>query len=240
MILYYVRHGSPTYNPDDLTPLGRRQAEAVARRLSQFGIDRVFSSPSNRAVLTARPLCEITHLEPTILDWCNESHAYSEMSVPDGHGHRQWSWQNETFARLFNSADVRALGDKWYEHHAFSEYPQFGEGVRRVNRETDAFFASLGYEHDRSSCTFKAVRHNDERIALFAHEGFSKMFMGALLDIPYPIVSTRLEIGHSMVSVIEFRPFPDGVVIPRVLEYSNDSHLYREALPLKYNDQVFI
>ena len=30
MILYYVRHGDPTYNPDELTPLGHRQAEAVA------------------------------------------------------------------------------------------------------------------------------------------------------------------------------------------------------------------
>ena len=33
MIFFYVRHGDPIYNPDSLTPLGERQAEAVAKRL---------------------------------------------------------------------------------------------------------------------------------------------------------------------------------------------------------------
>jgi hypothetical protein len=30
MLLFYVRHGAPTYDPDCLTPLGERQAESVA------------------------------------------------------------------------------------------------------------------------------------------------------------------------------------------------------------------
>lgn len=34
MIFYYVRHGDPTYKPNELTPLGRRQADAVAKRLA--------------------------------------------------------------------------------------------------------------------------------------------------------------------------------------------------------------
>jgi len=29
MILFYVRHGDPIYDPDSLTPLGKRQAEAL-------------------------------------------------------------------------------------------------------------------------------------------------------------------------------------------------------------------
>ena len=41
MILYYVRHGDPIYNPDSLTPLGQRQAEAVGKRLALYGIDEV-------------------------------------------------------------------------------------------------------------------------------------------------------------------------------------------------------
>ena len=49
MLLFYVRHGDPTYRPDALTPLGTRQAESVAHRLSQFGLDAIYSSSSNRA-----------------------------------------------------------------------------------------------------------------------------------------------------------------------------------------------
>ena len=64
MILYYIRHGDPTYNPDQLTPLGKRQAEAVARRLSQYGLDEIYVSSSNRAQETCRPTCEILKKEP--------------------------------------------------------------------------------------------------------------------------------------------------------------------------------
>lgn len=53
MLLFYVRHGDPTYEPDALTPLGRRQAEALARRLSLYGLDRIYTSSSTRAMQTA-------------------------------------------------------------------------------------------------------------------------------------------------------------------------------------------
>lgn len=55
MLLFYIRHGDPTYNPDELTPLGKRQAEAAAKRLALYGIDRIFASTSNRAIQTAQP-----------------------------------------------------------------------------------------------------------------------------------------------------------------------------------------
>ena len=41
MLLFYVRHGDPIYEPDQLTPLGEQQAEAVARRLALFGVDEI-------------------------------------------------------------------------------------------------------------------------------------------------------------------------------------------------------
>ena len=53
MLFFYIRHGDPTYHPDELTPLGKRQAEAIAKRLALYGIDRIFASTSNRAIQTA-------------------------------------------------------------------------------------------------------------------------------------------------------------------------------------------
>lgn len=49
MILYYIRHGDPIYNPNQLTPLGERQAEAAAKRLAVYGMDKIYASVSNRA-----------------------------------------------------------------------------------------------------------------------------------------------------------------------------------------------
>ena len=42
MLLYYIRHGDPIYNPDQLTPLGKRQAEAIGKRLAIHGIDKIY------------------------------------------------------------------------------------------------------------------------------------------------------------------------------------------------------
>ena len=67
MLFFYVRHGDPTYDPNELTPLGKRQAEAVGKRLAVHGIDKIYSSTSNRAMQTAQPTCEILKKEMTLL-----------------------------------------------------------------------------------------------------------------------------------------------------------------------------
>ena len=80
MLLFYVRHGDPIYNPDSLTPLGERQAEAVGKMLRSLRIDDVYASTSNRAQLTAKPLCEIAKKEMTLLDFANEGYAWRELT----------------------------------------------------------------------------------------------------------------------------------------------------------------
>ena len=47
MIFYLIRHGDPIYNPDTLTPLGYEQAQAVKKRLCQFGLDKIYSCPTD-------------------------------------------------------------------------------------------------------------------------------------------------------------------------------------------------
>ena len=59
MLFFYIRHGDPIYVPDSLTPLGERQADALAKRLSMYGVDKIYSSSSNRAILTSKPTCEL-------------------------------------------------------------------------------------------------------------------------------------------------------------------------------------
>ena len=240
MLLYFIRHGDPIYAPDQLTPLGERQAEAVAKRLSLHGLDRIFSSTSTRAFQTAQPTADLLKQRITLLDWCLESHAHKSFGVLNDKGIHRWWWEQQKYVDLFNSNEMRALGNQWYEHPALAEYrDQFKAGMERIQIEADAFFASLGYEHDRENNRYRAVRPNNERIALFAHEGFGVAFMSAVLDIPYPMYATRFQMSHSCVSVLEFSEQGE-FVIPNVLQYSNDSHLYREGLPTKYKNQFYI
>ena len=237
MILYYIRHGLPIYDPNQLLPLGHRQAEAVAKRLATFGIDKIYTSPSNRARQTAQPLCEMTVQEPQLLDWIDEDLAYKDLSVPIGEGKRQWCFRHLEYRRLLSRNDVRALGRQWYTHPAFAD-TNFSAGIQRIQCQTDAFLETLGYRHDLENNCYHALRKNEERIALFAHEGVGVAVLSCMLDIPYPMFSTHFDMTHTGVTVIHFEE-RDGIVIPNVLSFSNDSHLYREGLPTKHQNKIY-
>ena len=238
MLLYYIRHGDPIYNPDSLTPLGKRQAEAVAKRLANHGIDEIYVSTSERAKQTAQPACELLKKEPVELDWANESYAWRDFSVEGEKGSRQWSFLLPEYIELFNKEEVRNMGDRWYDYPAFAK-TDFKNGIIRIESEADKFFETLGYKHDRKRHIYISEKPNDRRIALFAHQGFGVLFLSAVLDICTPQFITHFDICHSSVTVIEFRDM-DGITVPRALTLGNDSHIYKEGLPTKYNNRIYI
>ena len=238
MLFYYIRHGDPIYHPDSLTPLGLRQAEAVGRRLATHGLDAVYVSSSNRAQLTAQPTCEMLNLTPTILDWCNEGHAWQELTVEDENGVRHWLFHDPKVTERMIAEDVRILGREWYRHPMFTQR-DYKAGIERIQRESDAFFQTLGYRHDMQKNAYWCEEVNRSRIALFAHQGFGLAFLSCLLDVPYPEFAARFDIEHTGMTVINF-PEKTGWVIPKVWQLSNDSHLYHENLPTKYSNHLYV
>ena len=233
MIFYYIRHGDPIYDPDSLTPLGERQAEAVAKRLSVYGLDEIYASTSNRAILTATPTSEILKKEIKLVDFANEGHAYGEFTLTEN-GHRHWVYQNRRLVELFNTKEIRNLGDEWFNHEAFGR-TKCRQGVERIYRESDAFFKELGYEHIPYTGQYKVIKSNPKRIGMFAHHGFGMAFLSAILDIPYPMMVSHFNMSHSAVTIINFEE-ENGIAIPMVYSLSNDSHLYKEGLPTNYNN----
>ena len=238
MILYFLRHGDPIYDPDSLTPLGQRQAEALGRRLAQLGVDEIYASSSSRAQLTARPACEMLRRDMTILDWTNEKYAWAQLALPCGERGMRWVFQHPDYLAALASEEVRALGRRWYDHPAFAG-TRLKEGLERVQREADAWLAGFGYRHDLEKNMYYSAGGNAKRVALFAHQGFSTAFFSCVLDIPYPEYAIHFDIQHSGMSVIRF-PEEEGWVVPKALQISNDAHLYRAGLPTLYNYEVRI
>lgn len=238
MLLFYVRHGDPIYDPDSLTPLGLKQADALAKRLCRYGIDEIYSSSSNRAVLTGTPTAELLKKEIHKVDWCHEGKAWEYTAMPNGRGGRSWPVACADNVRLFMRPDVMALGEKWYTHPDVMALHDFTPGLAAINRDVDAFLASLGYEHDRENHVYIPTAPNDKRIALFAHYGAGMCVLSSLLDIPYNIFCSHFNLSTSGMTVIKFEE-RDGFVVPEVLTLSNDSHVYAEGLPTKYNGAYY-
>ncbi len=237
MLLFYIRHGEPIYDPDSLTEHGRRQAEALVTRLGGIGLDRIFASTSNRAIQTARPTAEAIGKDITELDWCNEAHAWRDLTVRCPDGGRTWCWSYPPMREFLLSPEVRRLDTDWYDHPYFAN-TRFKEGFLRIEYETRAFISSLGYAFDPSKGSYTATAPNDERIALFAHQGFGLAFLSALLNIPYPMVVTHFDMTHTGVSVIEFKGELGSQVSPTLLQLSNDSHLPLAGIKPCYNNRI--
>ncbi len=228
MLLYYFRHGDPIYNPDGLTSLGEEQAKALAQRLVNYNFDRIFASTSNRAIQTAKPISELLKKEITLLDFSNEKYACAEFTVETENGEKNWAFFDNRTRVIFADRKL-AFNDKWYEDERFAD-SSFKSGIKRVNENVDEFLLSLGYKHDREKRVYESIKPNNENVAFFAHGGFGCSFLSSVLDIPYPAFSTNFAcLGCSSMTIIEFEN-KTGVVIPRIITYSNDGHLYKEGL----------
>jgi len=221
MQFLYIRHGDPIYDPDDLTQLGRVQAEEVANYLSRIGVHQIFSSTSNRAIQTALPTAKRLNQNITYLDFTSERHVWENLTINTPSG-KLWLYQSPEMKELFHKQEIVNLGTRWYEHPAF-HHTGFQEQMNRIQEESDRFFLSLGYQH-MGNGKYKVIQENKERIALFAHQGFGFAFLSLLLGIPYPHFSTHFELGHAEISVIEFRN-EKGYAYLKMLSMSKDCHL---------------
>lgn len=239
MLLFFLRHGDPTYDPDQLTPLGWRQAESLGRRLAMHGMDKIYASDSQRAMETAQPLCDILKKEKTLLSWAHETRAWMDLATVGEDGRRRWAFDDPKYIPLFNTKEVRDLGMEWYTHPFFADQPTFASGMERLRNAADGFLEELGYRHDHENFCYEAVRPNRDRVALFAHQGFGLAFLSLVLDIPYPQFATHFDMGHTGMTVLEF-PDKPGKVYPRAIQMAGDGHLYKDGMPTNYQNRIFI
>ncbi len=81
---------------------------------------------------------------------------------------------------------------------------------------------------------FYYIRHGDP-----IYDPDSMVVLSSILDIPYSLLSSHFDISHSGVTVIHFDD-TRATSIPRVLQWSNDSHLYKEGIMSGYNNGMNI
>lgn len=232
MLLYIVRHGDPIYNPDTLTPRGKAQAQALAHRFAVNGLDKIYTSPLGRAKETAQPSCDLLKITPQVEDWTQEVWGDFAVTLPDG---RKIFSIDMPQSELRSPENIGRSFTDWFDAPCFSTI-QGKEAYEKLIANSDAFLARHGYV--REGALYRITQPNEERIAVFCHAGFSLTWLSHLLHVPPHIFWASFYVGHSSVSLLEFRNHPDGFTAPRCLALSDLSHLLADRLPYLYNNNV--
>ncbi|MCQ2432314.1 MAG: histidine phosphatase family protein [Clostridia bacterium] len=235
MLFFLVRHGDPDYKNDTLTPLGWRQAEALSRRFAIHGLDRIYASPLGRAKDTAKPTAEVLHLPVEVEEWASESLAWHDIAG-EVDGRNTWIFNKQN--TILKTEETMKMGwDHWYDAECFAPIrDRCVEGFERVQKASDDFFARQGYV--REGTRYRIERPNDDRVALFCHQGFSMEFLPILLQIPPQYTFASFDFTHTCVSIFEFANNADGYTAPRCLALADVSHIYEARLPFLFNNEI--
>ena len=230
MLLYIIRHGDPDYSTDTLTPKGVLQAEAVAKRLQQAGINKIFSSPMGRAKQTAEPLCRLLNMEYAIEEWTHEIQDERLTTYPTG---------VPTSVNLVQNTHYFSDGSFDVPYSQAMSTPiirnsHMDKACKYIWENGVVFLQRLGYKAENN--VYRIQRPNDDKVALFCHAAFARAWIAMLLHIPLHVMCASTEYCHTGVTVLEFKNNPDGYTAPRCLCYSDMSHYYKEGLELRYNN----
>ena len=233
MILLIIRHGEPIYEPDSLTELGRRQAEALAPRMALNGVNEIYCSPLRRARQTAQPTADLLGLPVRIEEWMSEDWAFHEMGADLPDGRHTWLFHQDN--TLINSEETAALGDRWYEAPCFAAR-DMKSAYQRICDSSDEFLARLGYV--REGRHYRIETPSDKRVAAFCHQGFGTTWLSWLLRVPPTVFWAGFDLNHTGVTVLNFENRPSGITAPQCLALSDCSHLYASGLPYRFYDGV--
>ena len=121
----------------------------------------------------------------------------------------------------------RDAGDRWYEIDAMKTIVNGKDGYAALQRESDEFLARHGYVREGND--YRIDWPNDERIAVFCHQGFGLSWLSHLLRIPPNIFWAEFDITHTGVTVLSFSNRKCGRTVPKCLCLSDMSHLAEDG-----------
>ena len=216
MRMIFVRHGQADYKQDCLTASGHRQAQAVAERLREEPISKVYASTSGRAVETARYIAQKQGLSVAEqYEFMRELRwgSCEEMPIP----HRGHPW--------YTVADMVAAGEsvvstRWQEEDAFRQNTKLLALVEPIGEQFDRLLSEYGLE--REGAYYRLQCRNDSTVVMVSHAGSSGMVLSHLFNLPFPFLCTALSPHFTAVTIVAFEG-EEGELISPTFEIVNDA-----------------
>ena len=218
MKLLFVRHGHPDYQNDCLTPLGKIQAEQVAKRLMKEPISAIYSSSFGRAKETAAPYAALTNLPVTILDWMHEVNWRPKDGIGDEHmKYHPWLLSFDMVKAGENPLTADLQNVEFYKNSTISDCYDL------ICRESDTWLSGLGYE--RKEHGYICTRENDDTIVLFAHHGSGTCLFSHLMNIPLLGMFANFGYTYTGISEFDFEGKTGEFLMPTLSLFNEHSHI---------------
>ena len=228
MKLLFIRHGEPDYETDSLTEKGIREAALLAKRIGRMHIDECFVSPLGRARLTAAPCLEALDMQAVTYDWLREFDP--RILRPDSHDRRRvtWDWLPEDWTKREHFFRY----DEWWNDDILKE-ASVKESAREVFDGIDSLLASHGYERDNHF--YRAVRPNNNTLALFCHFGVTALILSHLIGASPMVLWHGMISAPTSVTTVYTEERRPGIASFRITSFGDISHLYEADEPPSFS-----
>ena len=182
--LLFVRHGQTRSNVErrymgqsdsPLTPIGIAQAEALAKRLSKYRVDAIYSSDLGRAARTSKIISQVCHLPVMYDKRLRERHAgllQGELEVNARVKH----------AQVF--AEITRMGAEYV-------FPGGGESGLQIEERMASFLDNM------------RENHSGETVVAITHGGILRVLLWHILRFPYDAIF-RLRCDNTSISSLAF------------------------------------
>lgn len=223
MKLLLIRHGDPDYEADSLTETGHTEAKLLAERISAMGIKNYYTSPMGRARKTAEYTLNKTGSSAEVLDWAIE---FFEAQIDDGNGGKRIAWDMlpESWTKVPEYYDK----EKWLDVPVMRD-AEMSSFIARVHNGLDSLLERHGYRREGS--LYRAVKPNEDAIALFCHFGVSCVMLSHLLGVSPMVLWHGTIAAPTSVTTLVTEERREGTAAFRMTSFGDISHLYKYDQP---------
>ncbi len=214
MRIIFVRHGHPDYVNDCLTTLGKEHGAAVAERLKDEPIEKIFSSSCGRAMETAEYIDSKFGIGVEPLAFMREikwGPVDEEELYEDGH---LWLTSDYLVEQGKSLMNPNWRLDKLYRKNKVIEAEE------KIGQAFDEWLATLGYTREGAYYRTGEVKHRT--VALVSHGGASSAVLAHLFNLPLPFVCSAICPDYTAVTIVNFEEKEGTLIAPR-FELVNDA-----------------
>lgn len=222
MRLYIIRHGDPDYQTDSLTQRGEREAEALADYVDRLGLTHLYCSPLGRARATCAPCAQRLGLSVQTLPWVRElTGIYYDL--PDFGKVAPFTVPGEVMYEIAPEPSYA----HWQAQQYFDD-PRFHALVKQMEQGSDALLKAHGYP--RQGARYMVERPNEDRVAVFCHQGIGTTWLAYLLNIPYQAAWAGLWQPCTGITTISMECRSTGYACPRMIGMGETPHIALKGL----------